>query len=88
MGRQHTSGRGKREALALAQAHTSALLLMDDRLARREAALLGLPFIGTARVLWIAEQRGLIPSAEQMVLKMKESGYRVSVELLEAIRGG
>jgi uncharacterized protein len=81
-------GKGERQALALAQAHTSALLLMDDRLARREAALLGLPFIGTARVLWIAEQRGLIPSAEQMVLKMKESGYRVSVELPEAIRGG
>jgi predicted nucleic acid-binding protein len=81
-------GRGERQTLALAQAHPSALLLVDDRLARREAARLGLPFIGTVRVLWVGEQRGLIPSAERIVGQMRANGYRISVELLEVIRGG
>jgi predicted nucleic acid-binding protein len=81
-------GKGERQALAFAQSHPSALLLVDDRLARREAARLGLPFIGTVRVLWVAEQRGLIPSAERIVGQMRTNGYRISVELLEVIRGG
>jgi predicted nucleic acid-binding protein len=81
-------GRGERQALALAQARPSALFLVDDRLARREAARLGLPFIGTVRVLWVAEQRGLIPSAERIVGQMRANGYRISVELLGVIRGG
>lgn len=81
-------GKGERQALALAQSHTASLLLVDDRLARREAARLGLPFIGTVRVLWVAEQRGLIPSAERIVGQMRANGYRISVELLEVIRGG
>lgn len=87
-GRIAQLGTGERQALALAQAHPSALLLMDDRLARREAARLALPFIGTVRVLWIAELRGLIPSAEQMVVRMSASGYRISVDLLNVIRRG
>jgi len=87
-GRIAQLGTGERQALALAQAHPSALLLMDDRLARREAARLALPFIGTVRVLWIAEQRGLIPSAEQMVVRMSASGYRISIDLLDVIRRG
>lgn len=87
-GRTAQLGTGERQALALAQAHPSALLLMDDRLARREAARLGLPFVGTVRVLWIAEQRGLIPSAEQMVSRMSASGYRISIDLLDVIRHG
>jgi len=81
-------GKGERQALALAQAHPSALLLVDDRLARREAARRGIPFIGTVRVLWVAEQRGLIPSAERIVGQMRVNGYRISVDLLEVIRGG
>jgi predicted nucleic acid-binding protein len=87
-GRTAQLGTGERQALALAQAHPSALLLMDDRLARREAARLALPFIGTVRVLWIAEQRGLIPSAEQIVVCMSASGYRISVDLFDVIRRG
>jgi predicted nucleic acid-binding protein len=87
-GRASQLGAGERQALALAQTHSSALLLMDDRLARREAARLGLPFIGTVRLLWIAEQRGLIPSAERMVARMSASGYRISVDLLDMIRRG
>ena len=75
-------GMGERQALALAQAHPPALLLVDDRLARREAARLGLSFIGTVRVLWVAEQRGLIASAEGILGQMRTNVCRVSAELL------
>ncbi len=64
----------------------NSLLIVDDRLARREAQRLGLSFIGTARVLWIAEQRGLIRSAEEVAGHMAANGYRISPSLLEKIK--
>jgi len=42
--------------------------------------------VGTVRLLDIAEQRGLIHSAESMVLEMRDHGYRISMTILEHIR--
>ena len=75
-------GRGEVEALQLAINADSSLLIVDDRLARREAMRLGLSYIGTARVLSLAEQRSLIDDAEDVLLQMTEHGYRISPQLL------
>ena len=75
-------GQGEVEALQLAVDDESSLLIMDDRLARREAMRLGLDFIGTARVLHLAEQRSLIDDAETVLTRMAEHGYRISPRLL------
>ncbi|MES9858090.1 MAG: DUF3368 domain-containing protein [Sedimenticola sp.] len=65
-----------------------ALLIMDDRLARRYALRKGLNIVGTVRLLDLAEQRGLIESAEECIQEMSDSGYRVSSEILKKIRAG
>ncbi len=63
-----------------------SLMIMDDRLARRYALRRSLNIVGTVRLLDLAEQRGLIESAEQCIQEMSDCGYRVSNEILKKIR--
>lgn len=79
-------GDGEKAALALAAMHADSLLILDDRLARKQAAKLGLAFIGTVRLLDIAERRGLIDDAEVMVEAIRKTGYRISLDILRRIR--
>ena len=51
-------GAGEREAIALAAELSADALLMDDRDARREAKRLGVPVLGTLRVLVDASEHG------------------------------
>lgn len=79
-------GDGEKEAICLVLQHEHALLIVDDQLARRQAAKLGLTFIGLVRLLAIAEQQGLLDSAEQAVETVRLAGYRVSLKILKQIR--
>lgn len=79
-------GRGEVEAIQLALGTADALLIVDDRLARREATRHGLTYIGTARVLHLAERRSIVDSAEEIVQRMAECGYRISPVLLQQLR--
>ena len=80
-------GPGESDAIRIGQEDPqNTLLIMDDRLARRYALKRGLPLIGTARLLDIAEQRGLLGSAEDCIQAMAERGYRISTGLLVRIR--
>ena len=79
-------GRGEVESIQLALEFTPALLIMDDRLARREAMRRGLDYIGTARVLHLAEQRSLIDDAEGRLQRMAEGGYRISPRILQQLK--
>lgn len=79
-------GRGEVESIQLALESTPALLIVDDRLARREAMRRGLDYIGTARVLHLAEQRSLIDDAEGRFQRMAENGYRISALLLKQLK--
>lgn len=79
-------GAGEAEAIRLALESPNALLILDDRLARREAMRHGLDFIGTVRMLHLAEQRSIIDSAEATVRHMSNCGYRISPQLLRRIR--
>ena len=81
-------GSGEAEAIQLALETPNALLILDDRLARREAMRRGLVFIGTARMLHLAERRSIIDSAEAAIRQMSTCGYRISPLLLEQIRAG
>lgn len=64
----------------------SRLLLLDDALARKEAGRKGLRFIGTAMMLCLAEEKGLLKSAERMAEKMAAVGYRISPQIFKLIR--
>ena len=83
-------GRGEIEAIQLALVTTQSLLIMDDRLARRQAMQCGLEYIGTVRMLLMAEQRSVIDDAETVIQRMTASGYRISPRILQQLkrRGG
>lgn len=75
-------GDGEQQAMQLALNLSESLLIMDDRLARREALHRGISFIGTARVAWLAEKQGLVTSAHDLLTAMAEQGYFISTDLL------
>lgn len=76
-------GDGEQEAMQLAAEYPTPLLIMDDRLARREALQRRLTFVGTAKILWVAQQRGVITDAVSVLDAMAANGYYLSRQLLE-----
>jgi predicted nucleic acid-binding protein len=74
-------GRGETSAITLALVHQAAVLI-DERAARRTAARLGLPLIGTVGLLTLAKQRELIPAIREDLYHLAASGYRLSPDLL------
>lgn len=78
-------GVGEQEAMQLAINYDQVLLIMDDRLARREAMQRQLNFVGTARVLWLAQQKGLLSNAAQVIDAMATNGYHISKKLLDQL---
>ncbi len=84
--RSPSLGKGETEAIWLALETDDALLVVDDRLARRYALARGIRIVGTVRLLDMAERRGLIRDAEPLIRRMSASGYRISPGLLAAVR--
>ena len=79
-------GKGEIEAIQLALEDKQSLLIMDDRLARRQAMALELNYIGIVRVLYLAEQKLPINNAEMLIQQMADTGYRVSIQLFNALK--
>lgn len=79
-------GAGERDAIYLAMQSENALLIMDDLLARKQAVKLGLAFIGTVRLLDIAEKQGIIADAEAVIDAISSTGYRISKNILQQLR--
>jgi len=80
-------GIGESDSIRFAlEALESALLIVDDRLARRYALQKGVSIVGTVRLLDLAERRGHIESAERCINEMTDYGYRILVDLLRKIR--
>lgn len=73
-------------AKQLAVQKKACLLILDDRLARKYATESGLDFIGTVRVLDIAEQKGIINNAESTINTISSRGYRISPDILKKLR--
>lgn len=79
-------GLGEIAAIDLALSLPNALLILDDRLARKRAAKLELAFVGTVRLLDIAEKKGLIESAQNSIEALNKQGYRISLKILDELR--
>ena len=79
---------GEAEALALALERNAKLLLVDERVARRKAEALGVPYIGVVGVLLLAHKRGLLPAVRTPLDALRDAGFwlgdRVYNEALEA----
>ncbi len=79
-------GDGEKEAIYLAIQYQHALIIVDDRLARKQATKLNLDFIGTVRLLDMAEKLGIITDAAQTIEEISRTGYRISKNILKQIR--
>lgn len=75
-------GPGEAEVIAFGMAHSGALLLLDDRLARRMAAVLGLGVTGTLGLLVKAKRVGELSSVRPCLEALKKTTIRVSDELM------
>jgi hypothetical protein len=70
--------RGEAEVLALAQELDADLVILDERLARRHAARLGLTLTGTLGVLLKAKERGLVSTVAPLIDQLRQGGIRLS----------
>lgn len=80
-------GGGESAVLALAQATAGAVAVMDDLMARRCAAALGIPVRGTLGIVLAAKKNGFIPLARPVLEDMVRGGMFLSRQVLdEALR--
>ena len=77
-------GRGERAVIALALAMSASLVLIDDWDARRVAANVGLRVSGTVAVLAVAKRDGRIGTTVRLAERLREVGFRVSDDVLQA----
>ncbi len=79
-------GHGESSCLRVALARTEpTLLLLDDRLARREARRAGLEIVGVAAIIGMAEQRGLIASARIVFEALLQTDFRIGPAVIESV---
>lgn len=71
-------GPGESEALSLALELRADVVILDDRPARRLAAGLGLPVVGTAGILLRAKRAGLIPAVRPLLDQLLGFDFRLS----------
>jgi predicted nucleic acid-binding protein len=73
--------KGESSAIALALETNESTLILDDYKARKVANQLGLNFTGTIGVIIKAKLCGKIESIKPILLKIKQTDFRISSEL-------
>lgn len=62
----------------------NALLLVDDRAARRRAEALGVPVLGTLGLLVLAKRKGLVLEVKPLILAIRDGGHHISQAAMSA----
>jgi len=75
-------GRGETAVLSLAIAEPKWTAILDDAAARKCARSYSLAVKGTLAIVLLAKQRGLIPSAAQMIRALINVGFRLDDRLI------
>jgi predicted nucleic acid-binding protein len=79
-------GSGEWSSIQAALQHDGpTLLLLDERLARREAKRLGLQVAGTAAIIGLAEQQALTPSARAAFETLLHSDFRIAASVIRDV---
>jgi hypothetical protein len=78
-------GPGESEVLAVATHHPLALVILDDKLARRIAEMQGFRLTGTAGVLLRAKEKGFIPALKPAIEKLLSLNFRLKPDLVQSI---
>jgi uncharacterized protein len=78
---------GEREVIGLGTSLQDAVVLvMDDQAGRRVAKELGLPVVGSAGLLLLAKQKGLIAEVYPLLETLRLQGYWLSDAVLDEVR--
>ncbi|GAB4535646.1 MAG: hypothetical protein Kow0063_20160 [Anaerolineae bacterium] len=75
-------GRGETAVLSLAIAEGTWTVILDDATARRCARSFSIPVKGTLALVLLARQRGLIPSAVEVIQALLTSGFRLDDRII------
>jgi predicted nucleic acid-binding protein len=75
-------GEGETAVLSLAMADQKWTAILDDAAARRCARSFNVPIKGTLAVVIQAKQRGLIPSAVDVLRTLRLTGFRLDDQVL------
>lgn len=80
-------GKGEAEAITLAIEINADILIMDDRLARRKAASMGIPIGGTLRVLRMMYDHKLYSLNEfvETLQTLKNVGFHISEDVIKRV---
>ena len=78
-------GRGETAVLAYALANPGWVAMLDDGAARRCARSLSLALTGTLAVVILAKQHGLIESAAQVLLALRQAEFRLEDALVRKV---
>ena len=77
---------GESSAIFLAtQSSEPTLLIMDDQAGRAEARYQKLAVIGTAAVIGMAKEQGLIDSAKTVLHELRDAGYYIGDTIIEMV---
>jgi predicted nucleic acid-binding protein len=78
-------GRGESEVISYALKNPGYYAVLDDREARRCAAVLGCKVIGTVGIILLAKRLGLLPSLREAFTKLGSSGLWLSKDFVEKL---
>lgn len=76
-------GAGESAVLAYALQNPGMVAVIDDGAGRRCAEVLGVPLSGTLGLALLAKQRGMIPSARQVIATLKQHGMFLSEKTMD-----
>ncbi len=76
---------GEASVIALARKR-AAVVLVDDRAARKAANAVGVPVIGICGLLLVAKHRNLITAVSPCLQRLVESGYYLDSALVDRVR--
>jgi predicted nucleic acid-binding protein len=69
---------GESESIVLAFDLNADYVILDERLARRKASLLGIPVIGTLGILLMAKNDGYIQHVAPFLSELEQTSFRMS----------
>lgn len=80
-------GLGEKTAIEYAlQSKEDVLLIMDDFLARKKALRYSLNIVGTAMLIYTAENKQLINNADELIEELRLKSYRISKQVITLVK--
>lgn len=77
---------GESEVLSFAWVNSGYRAIIDDAAARRVARTLSIPVLGTAGILLLAKQKGIIPLISDPIQALQDAGLWLSDDLVNFLK--